>query len=156
MAEVNYMYMCMLSMCLHNLFQSIIKQFYITIHIDAFTLHAKHVTVKVHGSTFLRLILWTHSYVISSQDDTVQEYVITWCRTHKNKCVLSHCRWLLYRVFLYAYDIETAVKISCRTSNLLSNACVLIIHHIFTHIAAYVYFSTPINVGTVIVSFINN
>ena len=83
---------------------------------------------------------------------------------HTRASILSHCtcRWLLQGVSI-AYDVW-GCRDGCHKFGvghparwpLLSNAWALIIHHIFTFIAAYVYFSTPINVRTVIVSFINN
>ena len=147
--------MCMLILCAYTI--CIIKQFYITIHIDASKalhfmqsmLQSKFMEVLSLDSYFEHIAMWYLHRMIQYKNMWLHGVV----HTRASVCYLTvgDC----CRVFLYAYDIETAVIISCRTSNLLSNAWVLIIHHIFTRIAAYVYFSTPINVGTVIVSFIN-
>ena len=153
------MYMCVLIcaclyvrayMCLYNVskyHQAILH------HIDAFrafTLCAKHVTFKVHGSIFLVLVLWTHNYVIS-----IQEYVIAQV-VHTTASVLSGdcCKvFLLYRMY---EGVETAVIIWCGHQArwpLLGNAWVSVFS---LDCCICIYISIPINVGTVIVSFINN
>ena len=107
-----YVYVRAYNMCLHNLFQNIIKQLYITIHIDAsraFTLRAKHVTVK---SSWKYIILWSLSYVISSQDGTVQECDCTMSYTQEQVSYLTVHVGDCCRVFLLPmmYEgVETAV-----------------------------------------------
>ena len=130
----------------------------------AYTLHAKQVTFKVYI-----LVFWTLNYVISSQDGTVREDVIARCCTHKSECVIS-LSVIVVGSFYYYDGIEMAVIIWCWTSGQMAFTltrglgtrlafawqCMSVYNPPYFHsyCCICIYFSTPINVGTVIVSFI--
>ena len=128
-------------------------------HIDAsraFTLCAKHVTFKVHGNTLNTQLCnifteWHSTRICDCTVSYTQEQV---CYFTVGDC----CRvFLLHTMY---EGVETAVIIWCWTSGQMAFAwqymSVYNPPYFHSYCCICMYISIPINVGTVIVSFINN